>query len=120
MAIDNTATSGGAGESTTGYSDFGNRFNDVNPDDIASVTILKGPSATSLYGSRGASGVVLITTKTGQGKKMQVNYNGSTSMETAIIVLQRQSKFGQGYDNLHLDSGENWSWGPAMDGVVRP
>ena len=120
VAIDNTATSGGAGESTTGYSDFGNRFNDVNPDDIASVTILKGPSATSLYGSRGASGVVLITTKTGQGKKMQVNYNGSTSMETAIIVLQRQNKFGQGYDNLHLDSGENWSWGPAMDGVVRP
>lgn len=120
VAIDNTATSGGAGTSTTGYSDFGNRFNDVNPDDIASVTILKGPSATSLYGSRGASGVVLITTKTGQGKKMQVNYNGSSSMETAIINLQRQSKFGQGYDNLHLDSGENWSWGPALDGVVRP
>ncbi|MBC8767562.1 SusC/RagA family TonB-linked outer membrane protein [Arenibacter sp. BSSL-BM3] len=120
VAIDNTASSGGSGTSTTGYSDFGNRFNDVNPDDIASVTILKGPSATSLYGSRGASGVVLITTKTGKGKKMQVNYNGSTSMETAIINLQRQSKFGQGYDNLHLDSGENWSWGPALDGVVRP
>ncbi|SFC82374.1 SusC/RagA family TonB-linked outer membrane protein [Algibacter pectinivorans] len=120
VAIDNTSTSGGAGSSTTGYSDFGNRFNDVNPDDIESVTILKGPSATSLYGSRGASGVVLITTKTGKGKKMQVNYNGSTSMETAIVSLQRQSKFGQGYDNLHLDSGENWSWGPALDGVVRP
>ncbi|MBC6999754.1 SusC/RagA family TonB-linked outer membrane protein [Cytophaga sp. FL35] len=120
VAIDNTATSGGAGASTTGYSDFGNRFNDVNPDDIASVTILKGPSATSLYGSRGASGVVLITTKSGKGKKMQVNYNGSSSMESAIILLQRQSKFGQGYDNLHLDSGENWSWGPAFDGVVRP
>jgi TonB-linked SusC/RagA family outer membrane protein len=120
VAIDNTATSGGAGVSTTGYSDFGNRFNDVNPDDIASVTILKGPSATSLYGSRGASGVVLITTKSGKGKKMQVNYNGSTSMEKAIINLQRQSKFGQGYDNSALDSGENWSWGPALDGVVRP
>lgn len=120
IAIDNTATSGGAGSSTTGYSDFGNRFNDINPDDIESVTILKGPSATSLYGSRGASGVVLITTKSGKGKKMQINYNGSTSMETAIINLQRQSKFGQGYDNTHLDSGENWSWGPALDGVVRP
>jgi len=120
VAIDNSASSGGAGVSTTGYSDFGNRFNDVNPDDIASVTILKGPSATSLYGSRGASGVVLITTKKGKGKKMQVNYNGSTSMETAIINLQRQSKFGQGFDNSSLDSGENWSWGPAFDGVVRP
>ncbi|MFT7073655.1 MAG: TonB-linked SusC/RagA family outer membrane protein [Patiriisocius sp.] len=120
VAIDNTASRGGSGASTTGYSDFGNRFNDVNPDDIESVTILKGPSATSLYGSRGASGVVLITTKTGKGKKMQVNYNGSTSMETAIINLQRQSKFGQGFDNASVDSGENWSWGPAFDGVVRP
>ncbi|MCB4807742.1 SusC/RagA family TonB-linked outer membrane protein [Tamlana sp. 62-3] len=120
VAIDNTATSGGAGASTTGYADFGNRFNDINPDDIESVTILKGPSATSLYGSRGASGVVLVTTKSGQGNKMKVTYNGSTSMETAIVLLQRQSKFGQGYDNAHLDSGENWAWGPAFDGVVRP
>ena len=51
---------------------------------------------------------------------MQVNYNGSTSVETAIINIQRQSKFGQGFDNSSLDSGENWSWGPALDGVVRP
>ena len=120
VAIDNTSSTGGSGTSTTGFSDFGNRFNDVNPDDIASVTILKGPSATSLYGSRGASGVVLITTKTGKGHKMKVNYNGSTSVETAIINLQRQNKFGQGFDNSSVDSGENWSWGPALDGVVRP
>lgn len=120
VAIDNTSSTGGAESSTSGYSDFGNRFNDVNPDDIESVTILKGPSATSLYGSRGASGVVLITTKTGKGKKMQVNYNGSTSTETAIVLLQRQNKFGQGFDNASIDSGENWSWGPALDGVVRP
>lgn len=120
IAIDNSTTRGGAGASTTGYSDFGNRFNDINPDDIESVTVLKGPSATSLYGSRGASGVVLVTTKSGKGNKMKVNYNGSTSMENAIIVLQRQNRFGQGYDNSHLDSGENWSWGPAFDGVVRP
>ncbi|PKQ45440.1 SusC/RagA family TonB-linked outer membrane protein [Confluentibacter flavum] len=121
IAIDNSSTRGGDGASTTGYSDFGNRFNDINPDDIESVTILKGPSATSLYGSRGASGVVLITTKSGKkGEKLRINYTSSTSMETAIINLQRQSKFGQGYDNLHLDSGENWSWGPALDGVDRP
>ena len=120
VAIDNDVSSGGPRESTGGYADFGNRFNDVNPDDIASVTILKGPSATSLFGSRGSSGVILITTKKGKGKKMQVNYNVSTSVETAIINLQRQSKFGQGFDNSSLDSGENWSWGPAFDGVVRP
>ena len=120
IAIDNSSTRGGAGASTTGYSDFGNRFNDINPDDIESITILKGPSATSLYGSRGASGVVLITTKKGKGTRMKVNYTGSTSMERAIVLLQRQSKFGQGYDNESLDSGENWSWGPQVDGVVRP
>ncbi len=120
IAIDNSTTSGGAGAATTGYSDFGNRFNDINPDDIESITILKGPSATSLYGSRGASGVVLITTKSGKGSAMKVNYNGSTSMESAIVLLQRQNQFGQGFDNASLDSGENWSWGPAFDGVVRP
>ncbi|HEY5688234.1 MAG TPA: SusC/RagA family TonB-linked outer membrane protein [Yeosuana sp.] len=121
VAIDNSTTSGGAGAATTGYADFGNRFNDINPDDIESLTILKGPSATSLYGSRGASGVVLITTKSGRkGEKMKISYNGSTSMETAYILLQRQSQWGQGYSNANLDSGENWSWGPRLDGVVRP
>ncbi len=120
IAIDNAATSGGAGASTTGYADFGNRFNDINPDDIESITILKGPSATSLYGSRGASGVLLVTTKKGKGSKMKVNINSSTSAESAIVLIQRQNKFGQGFDNSGLDSGENWAWGPAFDGVVRP
>ncbi len=121
VAIDNSATRGGDGGSTTGYSDFGNRFNDINPDDIESVTILKGPSATSLYGSRGASGVVLITTKSGsKGDKLKINYNGSSSMEEAYVVLKRQNQFGQGYGNSSIDSGENWSWGPRVDGVIRP
>ncbi len=122
IPIDNSAVAAGAGRSTTGYADHGNRFNDINPDDIESVTILKGPSATSLYGSRGASGVVLITTKKGGegGTNFKVNLNSSFSQEKAYVLLQRQDQFGQGYDNLHFDSGENWSWGPAFDGVVRP
>ena len=121
IPIDNTSSSGGDGTSTGGYADHGNRFNDINPDDIESVTILKGPSATSLYGSRGASGVVLIKTKKGlKGTKMRIDLNTSYSAEEAYVLLQRQDKFGQGYDNAHLDSGENWSWGPAFDGVVRP
>lgn len=122
IPIDNQSTAGGAESSTVGYADHGNRFNDINPDDIESVTILKGPSATSLYGSRGASGVVLIKTKRGseKGRSMRVDVNSSYSTETAYILLQRQDRFGQGYDNSHFDSGENWSWGPAFDGVVRP
>ena len=122
IPINNESTSGGEGTSTSGYADHGNRFNDVNPDDIESVTILKGPSATSLYGSRGSSGVVLITTKKGSSRNgnVQVGINSSFSQEEAYVVLKRQNRFGQGYDNLHFDSGENWSWGPEHDGVVRP
>lgn len=123
IPIDNTSVSGGDGTLENGYADHGNRFNDINPDDIESVTILKGPSATSLYGSRGASGVVLITTKKGGDGKdgtIKVGVNSSYSVEKAYVLLQRQDRFGQGYDNAHFDSGENWSWGPAFDGVVRP
>jgi len=123
IPIDNTATSGGSGTAQSGYSDFGNRFNDINPEDIESVSILKGPAATSVYGSRGAAGVVLVTTKKGgDGNKnnFKVGINSSYSREKAYVLLKRQDQFGQGYDNLHLDSGENWSWGPAVDGVVRP
>lgn len=121
IPIDNASARGGTTSPEAGYADHGNRFNDLNPEDIASVTILKGPSATSLYGSRGASGVVLITTKKGgEGKNFKIGINSSYSREEAIIVAERQDRFGQGYDNLHFDSGENWSWGPAFDGVVRP
>jgi TonB-linked SusC/RagA family outer membrane protein len=123
IPIDNDATSGGDGinGSESGYADHGNRFNDINPDDIESVTILKGPSATSLYGSRGASGVVLIKTKSGtKDGKMRVDINSAYSVEEAYILAKRQNRFGQGYDNSHFDSGENWAWGPAFDGVVRP
>ena len=123
IPIDNTTSIRGAGGASSGYSDYGNRFNDINPNDIESVTILKGPSATALYGSRGASGVVLITTK--RGKKPEVGFNSSYSVEQAYVLFQRQDQFGQGFGLPFSavpgrDSGENWSWGPAFDGIVRP
>jgi TonB-linked SusC/RagA family outer membrane protein len=120
IPIDNASTGGGAMSAQDGYSDYGNRFNDLNPDDIESVTILKGPSATALYGSRGASGVLVVTTKKGKTGSMEIVLNSSYSREKAYVLLQRQDQFGQGYDNAHFDSGENWSWGPAFDGVERP
>ena len=120
IPIDNSTSIAGAGTSTAGYADHGNRFNDINPDDIENITILKGPSATSLYGSRGAAGVVLITTKKGKKGKMKIGVNSTYSTEKAYVLLQRQNKFGQGYDNAHYDSGENWSWGPSLDGTIRP
>ena len=51
---------------------------------------------------------------------MKVGVNSSYSREKAYVLLQRQDRFGQGFDNAHFDSGENWSWGPEFDGVVRP
>jgi len=133
IPIDNAATRSGdptnalGNLASGGYADFGNRFNDLNPNDIESVTVLKGPSATSLYGSRGASGVLLITTKKGGGKngKVEVGINSSFSVEEAYVLMQRQDQYGQGFGIPFQaipgrDSGENWSWGPAFDGVVRP
>lgn len=126
IPIDNSSSIRGQGSASAGYTDFGNRFNDINPNDIESVTILKGPSATSLYGSRGASGVILVTTKSGKGDKSEITFNSSASVENAYVLLQRQDRYGQGYGppftsgNFLRDSGENWSWGPEFDGVVRP
>ncbi|SMD33007.1 TonB-linked outer membrane protein, SusC/RagA family [Reichenbachiella faecimaris] len=125
VAIDNSSSTGGdnvtdASRGSSGYADYGNRFNDLNPADIESLTILKGPSATSLYGSRGTSGVILITTKKGSSKNLQVSFNSSYSQERAYIITERQNTHGQGYDNESFDTGENWAWGPAFDGVVRP
>jgi len=128
VPIDNSATIGGdknvnaAGEN--GYSDYGNRFNDLDPNNIESITVLKGPAATSVYGSRAASGVLLITTKTGTKGKLRINVNSTTSLERAYVLLKRQNQFGQGLINPDgtntIDSGENFSWGPAFDGVTRP
>jgi TonB-linked SusC/RagA family outer membrane protein len=122
IPIDNSASRGGSGSASTGYVDYGNRFNDINPDDIASVTILKGAAATAVYGSRAASGVLVITTKKGNEKKdkFSVTVNTTNSIERAYVLFQRQDQYGQGYDGTVLDSGENFSWGPKFDGVVRP
>jgi TonB-linked SusC/RagA family outer membrane protein len=104
--------------------DFGNRGNDFDPDNIESISVLKGPAATALYGSRGTSGVIIITTKTGknlskQDKKFNVSINSGVTFDKVYLQLKRQDKFGQGYNN-NPDPIENFSWGPAFDGVIRP
>jgi TonB-linked SusC/RagA family outer membrane protein len=124
VPINNTSSVGGAQSNESGYADFGNRFNDLDPNNIESITILKGPSATSLYGSRGSSGVVVVTTKGGQKGRMIVNLNSTASVEQAYVLTERQNKFSQGILNpdgsTNRDSGENFSWGPRFDGFVRP
>jgi TonB-linked SusC/RagA family outer membrane protein len=99
--------------------DFGNRANDINPDDIESVTVLKSASATALYGSRAANGVILITTKKGKtGDKLKVNLSSSVTMSTPLRLPKIQEKFGQGWNAVD-DYTQNGSWGPAFDGKQR-
>ena len=116
--------------------DFGNQANDINPENIESITILKGASATALYGSRAASGVVMITTKSGrQDEKVKVTYDFSAMGSNVLRVPQTQNSFGQGwYYGMYGDSGldtdveyisywadyEQLSWGSRLDGRHQP
>lgn len=104
------------------YTDFGNNGNAVNPDDIESMTVLSGPSAVALYGSRGTSGVIVITTKSGKSKdkdKLKVAINSSVGFDKVYLVYKRQEKYGEGYYPNGIVPGENFSWGPAVDGITR-
>lgn len=77
--------------------DYGNAISDINPDNIESVTILKGPSAAALYGSRAGNGVVLITTKTGKKvDKVTVDAYVNTVFDIPYKYLKWQTKFGSG------------------------
>ncbi|MGV3528364.1 MAG: SusC/RagA family TonB-linked outer membrane protein [Flavisolibacter sp.] len=102
----------------SGGVDVGNGLNDINPNDIESITILKGASATSLYGSRAQSGVVLITTKKGRSGKISVDFSSSTIASTVGKLPDFQNTFGQGWNGQHWKE-ENGSWGPRLDGVER-
>ena len=98
--------------------DFGNQANDINPDDVESVTVLKGASATALYGSRAANGVIMITTKRGTKEgKISVVYNSSITASEILRTPQTQKNFGQGWP--FWDPAENGSWGPRLDGRLQ-
>jgi TonB-linked SusC/RagA family outer membrane protein len=107
-----------------GGTDFGNRANDINPDDIESINILKGASGTALYGSRATNGVIIITTKSGsdrKGKGAVIDLSTSVTFENLLRTPLFQNEFGQGwYDGtLAANLEENGSWGPKFDGIVR-
>lgn len=111
--------------------DFGNGAMEINPDDVESVSVLKGPSAAALYGTRASNGVIIITTKDGSGSQgTRVSFNSSTSIERAFRLPQFQNKYGQGnsgefefVDGLGGGTNDNisYSWGPKLDaGIMIP
>ncbi len=98
---------------------------DINPDDIESITVLKGPAASALYGVRASNGVIVIKTKTGKkgGEKLGIAYNSSLTFETPLLLPSFQNSYGQGPNNDYFywvdgqndDGGVDESWGPPLD-----
>lgn len=101
---------------------YSNRAIDLNPDDIASVTVLKGGAASALYGLRAANGVVIISTKKGQANKGEgntynVNFSTSVSIDRVNKLPKQQQKYGQGSAGSWMgpDTYNRNSWGPSLD-----
>lgn len=99
--------------------DLGNGLNSINPDDIESVTVLKGASAAALYGSRAANGAIMITTKSGRSKngRLQVTYNASASFDTVLKWPDFQYEYGQGTLAKNKNGEFYYSYGASADGV---
>jgi len=120
IPIDNTQR-GSATE--YGGADYGDGISNLNPDDIQSVTVLKGSAASALYGARAANGVILVTTKTGSiNTSPELEYNMNLSFDRAINNTDYQYVYGQGAQNRRpADIGSAiasglLSWGEQMDG----
>ncbi|MCH5309352.1 MAG: SusC/RagA family TonB-linked outer membrane protein [Prevotella sp.] len=93
----------------------------VNPNDIESMTILKGAAATALYGSRAANGVIVITTKNGKKageRNFQISYDGNVQWRSVSTLPTFQNRFGQGWNGAQTFI-ENGSWGPELDGSMQ-
>lgn len=134
--VNNTTSQAGGG---TGY-DYGNAASDINPDNIESVNILKGAAASAIYGSRGANGVVIITTKKGKSGNVAVTINSGVTIGSIdkSTFIKYQDKYGAGYapyygstgyfDDLDVDGDgikdlvvptyEDASFGGALDGKL--
>lgn len=92
-------------------------MSDINPQDIENISVLKGPNAAALYGSRAGNGVILITTKKGSAKGLNINYNGNFSFSDIGYTLDLQDKYGQGSEGIYDKFGTT-SWGPLMNGQM--
>ena len=96
--------------------DRGGASVDINPDDIETISVLKGPNAAALYGSRAGNGVILITTKKGTKKEgFGVRYSGNFTWSTVAETLKMQERYGQGTDGVYNKTASS-SWGGELDG----
>lgn len=108
-------TYGGSPTSDFGGTQGTDGASNINPDDIESMTILRGASAAALYGSQAGNGVIVITTKKGIKDRLSVNINSGWTAEQAWALPALQNTYGQGNGGVfNANSGE--SWGPKLDG----
>ncbi|PWJ44406.1 SusC/RagA family TonB-linked outer membrane protein [Sediminitomix flava] len=102
IPIDNSSQNGGV-----------NRAADINPNDIESMTVLKGPAAAALYGMDGANGAIIITTKSGKAGETQVTFSSSVDIDKVGRLPEQQKKYSQG--SLGLANDETMMmWGPLL------
>lgn len=96
--------------------DKGSSMADISPDDIESISVLKGPAAAALYGSRAGNGVIMITTKTGKNQKgIGISYNSNLTFERPMQLPKYQNTYGQGENGKYVQNSVG-SWGAKMDG----
>ncbi|MBB5635892.1 TonB-linked SusC/RagA family outer membrane protein [Pedobacter cryoconitis] len=125
VPVDNSQNLG-----TGGSRDFANTISDINSEDIESMSVLKGPNAAALYGSRAAAGVILITTKKGKsGQGLGISVNSNATFSTLLTIPSYQNSYGQGANGQFsyvdgkgggINDGVDESWGPRLDGRLIP
>jgi len=123
ILIDNTSISGA--DNSLAYADFGSRGNDLNPDDVEAITVLKGPAAAALYGSRASNGALMITTRMGvkdNDRENHVQLSSALTFSHLAKLPDFQNQYGQGYlngngDGFDIDPRENLSWGRPFMGT---
>ena len=127
IPINNNSIFNFTNEAAAGFQeiDFGNGAMEVNPDDIEAVSVLKGPGASALYGTRASNGVIVIETKNGsKSEGLGISYNTSFLMDSAFRLPDFQNSYGQGNSGQFafvngLGGGTNdnitYSWGPRLD-----
>lgn len=133
IPVSNATYLNASNEAAAGFQeiDFGNGAMDINPDDVASVSVLKGPSAAALYGTRASNGVIVITTKDGSNTSgLGIEYNTSFFIDKPFALPQFQNQFGQGQSGVFefkdglgggISDNITYSWGPALDqGILIP
>lgn len=116
-----SSASGGVFGSYSGNRDGGDVMSLINPDDIESITTLKGASAAALYGSQGANGVILITTKSGKEGKLSVNFNSNFTIDNVMSLPEIQSEYASPSVGETIAANGNVSdpksWGDKTDGL---